>query len=177
MLLDEIQELGQLAPARLDEAVGGLHKVFDRNTDGLSLVFCFTTTAQQTIARVIGETLYERRSETLTLPAPEPAEAVGLIAELIREWSIDPERAPFPFTSSAIGAVIDTLPADDGLIPRDLIRACDTVLRAADLDIEDGAITQIDAEYARARLAEEGVSSEGSDKRRCVPADRQRSRG
>ncbi len=157
LLLDEIQELGQLAPARLDEAVGGLHKVFDRNTDGLTLVFCFTTTAQQTIARVIGETLYERRSETLTLPPLSRQEAVDFITELIREWSIDPERAPFPFTSSAIGAVVDTLPADDGLIPRDLIRACDTVLRAADLDIEDGAITEIDAEYARARLAEEGV--------------------
>ena len=156
LLLDEDPGAWSLAPARLEQAVGGLHKVFDRAIE-LTLVFCFTTTAPQTIARVIGETLYERRSETLTLPPLSRQEAVDFITELVREWSVDPQRAPFPFTSSAIGAVIDTLPADDGLIPRDLIRACDTVLRAADLDIEDGAITEIDAEYARARLAEEGV--------------------
>ena len=157
LLLDEMQELGQLTPARLDEAVGGLHKVFDRNTDGLTLIFCFTTTAQTTIARIIGETLYERRSETLTLPPLGVQEAVDFITELIREWSIDRERAPFPFTNNAIEAIVDTFPADDGVIPRDLIRACDTVLRAADLDIEDGAITEIHAEYARARLAEDGI--------------------
>lgn len=155
LLLDEIQELGQLSGARLDEAVGGLHKVFDRNAEGLTLVFCFTTTAQQTMAKVIGETLFERRSETLALPPLEHEQAVAFIVELLAAWSIDPDRAPFPFTREAIAAVVSQLPSDDGLIPRDLIRTFDVILRAADADIEDGEINQIDPEYALVRLREE----------------------
>ncbi len=83
LLLDEIQELGGLAPRRLDEAVGGLHKVFDRNTDALTLLFCFTTAQQGTIKRIIGETLDERRSEVLTLPALDREDAVEFVTGLI----------------------------------------------------------------------------------------------
>jgi hypothetical protein len=156
VLLDEIQELGQLSGAKLDEAVGGLHKVFDRNTEGLTLVFCFTTTAQQTMVKVIGETLFERRSETIALPPLERDQAVEFIIGLIAAWSIDAARAPFPFTREAIAAVVSHLTSDDGLVPRDLIRAFDVILRAADADIEDGEIKQVDADYALARLREEG---------------------
>lgn len=156
LLLDEIQELGQLTGSRLEEVVGGLHKVFDKNTDGLTLVFSFTTTAQQTVAKVIGDTLFARRSETITLPSLTREESVAFVADLIAAWSIDPEKAPFPFTPEAIDAVVRKLPSEDGLIPRDLIRAFDVVLRAADLDIEDGEITEVTAEYALACLANEG---------------------
>ena len=162
LLLDEVQELGELKPAQLDEAVGGLHKVFDRNTDALTMVFCFTTAAQHTVAKVIGPTLYERRSETLTLPPLERADAVGFVIGLIKAWSIDPDLAPFPFEEDAIAAVVDRLPIDEGVTPRDLIRAFDTILRVADMDIEDGEIKTIDAAYALDRLAEEGE---------VVPAD------
>lgn len=154
LLLDEIQELGQLSQARLDEAVGGLHKVFDRNTENLTLVFCFTTMAQGTIAKVIGPTLYERRSEILTLPPMSREEAVQFIHGLLAEWSIEPARAPFPFQGGVVEAVVDNLPQHDGYIPRDLIRAFDVIMRAADLDIEDNEITEIDAAYALARLVE-----------------------
>jgi AAA ATPase-like protein len=156
ILLDEIQELGQLTGSRLEEVVGGLHKVFDKNTDGLTLLFSFTTTAQQTVAKVIGETLFARRSETITLPSLNREDAAQFITDLIAAWSIDPERAPFPFTPESIEAVVRHLPSDDGLIPRDLIRAFDVVLRAADLDIDDGEIMEVGADYALARLADEG---------------------
>jgi hypothetical protein len=157
LLLDEIQELGGLAPRRLDEAVGGLHKVFDRNTDGLTLLFCFTTAQQGTIKRIIGETLYERRSEVLTLPALDEPAAAEFVAGLVAAWSVDDARVPFPFTADAIGEVVERLAADiDELTPRDLIRAFDAVLRAADLDIEDGEIEVIDGAYALAHLPELG---------------------
>jgi AAA ATPase domain len=156
LLLDEIQELGELKPAQLDEAVGGLHKVFDRNTDALTMVFCFTTAAQHTVAKVIGQTLYERRSETLTLPPLERQDAIDFVIGLIKAWSIEPDRAPFPFENDAITAVVDRLPTEEGLTPRDLIRAFDAVLRAADPEIEDSDIDTIGTEYALTRLREEG---------------------
>lgn len=152
LLLDEIQELGELGNRQLDEAVGGLHKVFDHNTDGLTLVFSFTTAARDTVEAIIGQTLYERRSDVLTLPPLERNEAVGFVHELIAAWSIDAARAPFPFTREAIEAVVDNLPSD-GLTPREVIRAFDTILRDADLDIEEGALAEISAAEALRRLS------------------------
>lgn len=151
LLLDEIQELGELAPRQLDEAVGGLHKVFDRNTEGLTMVFSFTTVAQDTIEGIIGQTLYERRSDVLTLPALPKDEAVAFMLKLIESYSIDPARAPFPFTREAISGVIDNLASPDGLTPRELIRAFDAILRDAEMDIEDGKLSEITSAEASKR--------------------------
>ncbi len=154
LMLDEIQELGALDQRRLDEAVGGLHKVFDRNTEGLTLVLSFTTASQQTVARIIGETLYERRSEILTLPAMSPEEGLDFVNGLIEAWSIDPGRSPFPFEPEGIKAVIDQLASErEEMSPRELIRAFDAILREADLEFEDGKITAIDVDFALRALA------------------------
>lgn len=155
LMLDEIQELGELNPSRLDEAVGGLHKVFDRNTEGLTLILSFTTASQQTVARIIGETLYERRSELLTLPPMSGEEGLEFVKGLIESWSIDPTESPLPFQAQAIEAVVDQLSREQGgeINPRELIRAFDAILRQADLDIDDGEITWIDADYALRAVA------------------------
>lgn len=153
IMLDEIQELGELSRPRLQEAVGGLHKVFDRNTEDLTLLFSFTTGSQKTVARIIGETLYERRSDILTLPALSRDEGAEFITGLLRSWSIDRDNAPFPFTEDAVKAVVNSVAQErPELTPRDLIRAFDAILRDGDLDIEDGLISTIEADYARRRL-------------------------
>ena len=157
LLLDEIQELGGLTPRHLDEAVGGLHKVFDRNTEGLTLVFCFTTAQQGTIKRIIGDTLYERRSEVLTLPALDRQSGQSFVRGLISAWSVDDARVPFPFSDESITSALDQIASGvEELTPRQLIRAFDAILRAADLDIEDGDIAVIDADYAIRNLPELG---------------------
>lgn len=157
LLMDEIQELGELDRRRLDEAVGGLHKVFDHNTAGLTMLLSFTTASQKTVARIIGQTLFERRAETLTLPALAHPEAAPFITELIAAWSIDGTRVPFPFNAEAVQAVADAIETNlgaDRLTPREVIRGFDTILRQADVDIEDGVIACIETSYALALLGE-----------------------
>ena len=152
LLLDEIQELGELAPRQLDEAVGGLHKVFDRNTEGLTLVFSFTTAAQDTVEGIIGSTLYERRSDTLALPALSADEGVAFVGELIAQRSLDKTRAPFPFTPQAIRAVVEHVVGPDGVTPRELIRAFDAILRDAEVEIDDGVLTGLTPKEALDRV-------------------------
>jgi hypothetical protein len=154
LLLDEVQELGELRPRQLEEAAGGLHKVFDRNSEGLTMVLSFTTNQQDTIRRIIGQTLYERRSEVLTLPAMDESTGADFIRGLIEARSLDPARAPFPFDDSAIDSVMADLYAEGGsLTPRELIRVFDMVLRAGDIAIEDGEISVIDSAFAVQSLA------------------------
>lgn len=155
LLLDEVQELSELG-RRLPECVGGLHKVFDHNDRGLTLVLSFTTGAQSSVRGILGDALYNRCGERLTLPAFTITEARDFVLDLIEAWSIDPERAPFPFSRDAVQAVIQMLDkSSPSLTPRDLIRAFDPILRQALLDIEDGEISEIGSEYALTNLSTE----------------------
>jgi hypothetical protein len=153
LLLDEVQELEELSKQRHDECVGGLQKVFDRHTERLTLVLSFTTAAQANVGRIIGSALFDRASVWLTLPALSRQEAVELISGLLSHWSIDPARAPFPFEPAAIeaavGALDDALPQ---LSPRAVINHFNSVLREAELDIEEGEIEIIGREYALENL-------------------------
>lgn len=152
LLLDEIQELGELVPRQLDEAVGGLHKVFDRNTEGVTIVFSFTTAAQETIEGIIGSTLYERRSDTIALHSLSVDEGISFMSALVMEYSVDKSRVPFPFTPEAIRAVVERVAGPDGATPRALIRAFDIILRDAEMDIEDGLLNKLTPEEALRRM-------------------------
>jgi hypothetical protein len=162
LLMDEVQELETLG-RKQDEALGGIHKVFDRNTSGLTVVLSFMTATQSALKGIIGETIMSRASEVLTLKPLERDEAVEFIVGLLTEWSIDRDKAPAPFTTEAIDAVVDELAGElPELSPRAVIKHFNIVLREADLDIDDGAISEIDADYALDRLKIEREEAGGT---------------
>lgn len=161
LLIDEMQELEELDSGRgggrkLSECVGGLHKVFDSNTNGLTLVLSFTTGSQASLRDIIQDALFDRSSEVISLPQLNDDEAVEFVYGLMNEWSIDIDQVPKPFTDEAIRTVISKMPKEaGGLSPRSIIKAFDLILREADLDIEAGDIQEIDAAYAIDHLPEE----------------------
>jgi hypothetical protein len=162
LLMDEVQELETLG-RKQDEALGGIHKVFDRNTSGLTVVLSFMTATQSALKGIIGETIMTRASSVLTLKPLESAEAVEFIAGLLAEWSVDRDKAPAPFTPDAIEAVVGALKAElPELSPREVIKHFNRVLREADLDITDGEISEIDAAYALDRLEIEREDADGA---------------
>jgi hypothetical protein len=153
LLLDEIQEIDQLDQKRRTEAIGGLHKVFDRNTKGLTMLLSFTVATQAQVKRIIGEALFDRRSDTLTLPPIAADEGVELIEGIMHEWSIEKSRSPFPFTTHAIQSVVaEVAKYSRALTPRDLVRAFDKILAEAEFDLAEGTIDSVDEAYALDRL-------------------------
>jgi hypothetical protein len=149
LLIDEVQELADLPPRKQAEAIGGLHKVFDRNPNGLAMVLSFTAASQGTMVDIIGGPLADRANDRLALPAITPTEAKELIMGLLGHWSDNPDLAPAPFDDAAVPAVIERLAGQlPALTPRDVITAFDGILRNADLDIEEHKITTIDVQYA-----------------------------
>jgi hypothetical protein len=152
LLLDEVQELEELGK-KLTECVGGLHKVFDRNTSALTMVLSFTTGTQAALRSIIGEALFDRASQVLTLPELTVDEGIELVEGLLTAWSIDEDRAPYPFTQATIKAVVERIQGEVPLLtPRSIIRSFDGLLREADIDIEDGVISEIDEQYALSKL-------------------------
>lgn len=153
LLIDEVQEFADLAPKKRDEAVGGLHKVFDKNPDGLTMVLSFTTALQGTMKALIGGPLGDRANDVITLPAITRDEAIELVTGLLRYWSVDPATAPAPFEPAVIAAAVDALASSSPeLSPRSVILAFDAILREAEFDIDEHAITTIDKAYAVAHL-------------------------
>jgi hypothetical protein len=161
LLLDEVQELDDLK-RRLPEAVGGLHKLFDRNTEGLTMIFSFTLGNQDGVRNIIGPALFDRASIGLRLPELDVAEAIELVRGLIQTCSIDRKRVPFPFTEAAVQETVRIVAANTTILtPRDVLEASNTVLREADFDISEGALQSIDPEYVRRCLANSKHESEG----------------
>jgi hypothetical protein len=157
LLLDEMQELEDLG-RRLPECIGGLHKIFDLNPHGLTLVFSFTTGSRTTVRSILGEALFDRASEMIALPPLTSQEAIDFISTLIMTWSLDQRRTPAPFTLDTIRAVVSHLDSNGiGLTPRALMKAFDQVLRDGEYDIASGESSIIGPEYAL-RILE--VSSE-----------------
>lgn len=155
LLVDEVQELADLAANKRDEAVGGLHKVFDKNPDGLTMVLSFTAASQGTMLNLIGGPLADRANDVIPLPAIGREEAIELVTELLQHWSVDPATAPAPFEEVTISAVVDALERDlPELSPRSVILAFDAILREAEFDIEEGQISTIDPAYALDHLPE-----------------------
>jgi hypothetical protein len=155
LLLDEVQELEDLGK-RLSECMGGLHKVFDHNTEGLTMVLSFTTGTQAALRGILGEALFDRASLTLTLPPLRPGEAVDFVGDLVRAWSIDTAKTPYPFTDEAIKAVIHELEERGAtLTPRTVIKAFNQILLEAEADIEDRELDVIDAAFAIGALSDD----------------------
>jgi hypothetical protein len=152
LLLDEVQELEELG-RRLPECTGGLHKLFDLNPRGLTLVFSFTTGSRTTVRSILGEALYDRASDVIALPPLADQEAAEFITGLIVSWSVDKARAPFPFTENAIRAVIARLgEGGTSLTPRLLMKAFDQILRDGEYEIAAEDLQIINEEYALAIL-------------------------
>ena len=146
LLLDEVQELEEVGK-KLAECVGGLHKVFDQNPEGLTIVLSFTTGNQGSVRAILGETLYDRASRPLTLPDMGADESAHFIEELITAYSIDSSRSPFPFSREAVRAVVAHLETSQiPLTPRALIKVFNEVLQEHELEIEDGELGVIGPE-------------------------------
>lgn len=153
LLVDEVQDLKDLG-RRHAECVGGLHEVFDHTPNGLVMVLSFQTATQSALRGILGETLYDRKSDLLELPPFSCEDSVAFVNGLLAYWSTEPESAPFPFTEKSIDAVVNELQNrhPSSLTPRDLIKAFDSILRDADLDIEDAELDEIDVDYALGAL-------------------------
>lgn len=155
LLLDEVQELADLGK-KLDECVGGLHKLFDSTPHGLTLVLSFTTGSQSTLRAILGDTLWDRVGQTVSLPALTEAEGFEFISGLLESARLEGATV-HPFGADAVAEVVEWVTKGQVVLtPRSLIRAADQVLREALPDLEDGVLGAIDANFVREVLNAEG---------------------
>ena len=160
LLIDEMQEFGLLTDRQLDECIGGFQKVFNHNEMGLTFVMSFTSGTQATIKSVIGEALYDRAGQRLSLEPLERSEAVEFLRMLLESRMIDKSKSPWPFTDESLEALVEHVDVStQPLTPRQIIKAADLVFSEAVIDIEDEEIVEISAAYAEKTLVDVGSES------------------
>lgn len=129
LLLDEVQDLIGMKERALGEATGLLQKVFDEVQFGLRIVASFTTGMKETVRQVLGEALYHRASRLIEIPEFSEDEALGFLAELLRQARTDPGLDVFePFSEGTMRAMIRSIrDNDEKLVPREIIKGADNM--------------------------------------------------
>jgi hypothetical protein len=155
LMIDEFQEIGRLAPAKINDLNGFIHKLFDLNPNKLHLFLSFTTGDKATVRSLLGEALQNRISNILSIPEMDFKEAYEFMENLIKINSESSEKPDiYPFTKKALESIVNfVLESDERfLIPRELIKVADLVLGEADSLIEDGEIQKIDAALVKSSI-------------------------
>jgi hypothetical protein len=149
LMIDEFQQAGELARRKLTEVSIFLQKLFDANPEGLQMFLAFTTGEKETAEQLLGNALFNRVSNNLELPEFDDKEALQFLQELLMLHTIDGSPSKI-FSEDALKEIVKCVSAGKThLIPRDIIKAADRVLRAADPEIEDGDLSKIDDAFVR----------------------------
>jgi len=123
LLLDEVQELGNMRERALSEATGLLQRIFDDVQKGVRVITSFTTGVKDTIDQVLGGALVSRTQKTIEIPQFTEVEALDFLRELISfAKKPGPRDALSPFSEPILDEIVrETAEHDHGLLPRPLI--------------------------------------------------------
>jgi len=153
LMVDEFQRMGTLRPRVREEVNSGLHTLVNTCPDGLTLLLSFSFGRPENIKYLISNELRSRADlEMISLPVFSRKEAHRFTVDLLDAHRI--EGAPshlYPFTEQAIRAI---LARTGTLIPREIIKRLDMVLRRAEIAIHAGQIQAISRSFAEEVLAD-----------------------
>ena len=152
LMIDEFQRVGMLRRAYLDEINAGLHTYFNDCPRGLSLVLSFSFGSKNNIVHHLNDELRSRADpSTFSIPALDAQSANQFLADLV-DASEAPDK-PVNVSEEVYRTIVGYV-AEKGIIsPRELMHAANFVFSEALLDLEDGVISTVEAEYARDLLA------------------------
>lgn len=148
LMIDEFQRVGMLRRAYLDEINTGLHTYFNDCPRGLSLVLSFSFGSKDNIGHHLNDELRSRADpSTFTIPALTVQTGNQFLTDLVDASKVPDKEVN---VSSDVYSAIVKYVAEQGIItPRKLMHAANFVFSEASLDLEDGVIASVEAEYAR----------------------------
>ena len=151
LMIDEFQRSGMLRRAHLDEMNAGLHTYFNDCPQGLSLVLSFSFGSADNIRYHLNEELRSRADPfVFSIPGLDKQSACEFLMDLVSESKAPDKNSNI---DEDVYSVIAEYVNEQGAIsPRRLIQAAASVFSESLLDLEDGLIASVDANYARGIL-------------------------
>ena len=147
LMLDEFQRIDQLPPRVRRDINAGIHTLFNACPEGLCIVLSFSFGNPANIEYLLAEEVISRTDpDSIQLPKMTTVEALDFVQEILEHQRLPDGTDPFfPFTKGGVDAILQKT---SKLTPREIMKYLDVVLRNADEEIEAGAISMVNSEYA-----------------------------
>lgn len=160
-MIDDFHEIDGLKEDYKNAIRHGLNSIFNNCPERFCLVLAFTSRGVSAIKGLISKALIERLplAPYVSIPPMSKKEARDFVIDLLRQFR-PKETHPddcYPFTSEAIGDIIDFTAKRGTLLPRSIMLSSDAVLDKAEELIKEGKLKRIDSNFALKILAKTGV--------------------
>ena len=148
LMIDEFQRAGMLRQSYRDEMNAGLHTYFNNCPRGLSLFLSFSFGSAKDMRYYLNEELRSRADPYIfTIPELDVLEACQFLADLVTACKAGDGEVNVSI--DVLEAIANYVNEQGSITPRKLMQAAAAVFSEASLDLEDGVITALEAEYAR----------------------------
>ena len=147
LMLDEFQRIDQLPPRARREINAGIHTLFNACPEGLCIMLSFSFGNPSNIKFLLAEEVISRTDpDGIQLPKLTAVEALNFVRDILKhQRSPDCADPFFPFTEDGVDTILQRT---GKLTPREIMKYLDVVLRNADEDMEAGAISVVNSNYA-----------------------------
>ena len=153
LMLDEFQRVDHLPPRVRRDVNTGIHTLFNACPESLTIILSFSFGRPDNIRFLLADEVRSRADlESIQLPEMSDTEAMEFVLDLLKHYrGQGGTELFFPFTKESCQVIL----RDTGrLTPRRIMKRFDVVLRRAEEEIRDEAITHITPEYALRVLRE-----------------------
>lgn len=153
-MIDEFQRIEQCRRPTRQEINGCLSALINLCPRSFSLFLSFSGPPSKKMPSWMSKGLADRigMERVMLLPPLISDEAHTFICDVLkhfRDTSSSSVPRTFPFTDEAVEAVVDIVRSRSELKPRSILQTCNAVLEEADLKIEDGTMSVIDAQFVQ----------------------------
>lgn len=140
LMIDEFQRVGELRPNIISQVNSSLHTVFNAHPTGLQLLLTFSFGKKENVDYLLSAELKSRAEpQPINLDVLSREDAVGFLADLLGQFRIDKsdERPLFPFSQTAVNALLVTIAQKKALTPRRIMLYANHVLTEHILNAND----------------------------------------
>jgi hypothetical protein len=157
LMVDEFQRVEVLRRQQQDEINAGLHGFFNACGRGMSLLLSFSFGVEENVQHFLNPELLSRvHPLRIAIQALNREEGIGFLNDVIGQARED--AGAWPVSDDVIPAIVESVAKRFRLTPRRLLKAAGAVFESADLDLEDGVISSIDANYIQDIASRDGFS-------------------
>lgn len=150
-MIDEFQRIENCRIQVQQDINGCLSSLFNRSPKSFSLFLSFTGPPSKKMPSWLSKELADRvgLEQVMLLPPLIFEEAEIFIRDVLNHFRDSNYKmdSTFPFTDKSIKEIIKLVDSKIGLKPRSILQACNVVLEEADMDIEEGKLSIIDASF------------------------------
>jgi hypothetical protein len=146
LMVDEFQRVEVLRQQFQDDINAGLHGFFNACAHGMSLLLSFSFGVEGNIKHFLNPELLSRVDPLrISIPMLTRDEGVVFLQDIIGRARGSSDG--WPVSADVIPAIVTAVAEKFELTPRRLLKAADLVFSSAEMEIEDGVLSEVTSTY------------------------------